>query len=694
MKSVNILQSLEEKKSLFSEIAEQFVSLNWESRLSVLDQYDFVRSRYNFNCRSKKHEYLLKQIIVLQQDDKLFLNTNTASADFYELMMHLEYMDTFYEELGGIIGYQLRVIQLLLNQAADEEKDEVSYSSPESIDLSVDSKQVRKNIYNGIKCLDEIAEMYPMGGAADRLQLFNPDDQKPLPAACLELFGISLLERLVQDVQARESLFFKCFGKNVHTPIALMTSLDKNNHDHIVALLEEKNWFGRPKSSFYLFAQPLVPMFDHLGNWIIEDFLKPMLRPGGHGVIWKLAEKKEIFTRLESIGKKKALIRQINNPIAGIDGGLLAFIGYGHSQDKKFGFASCLRTKGVKEGVNVLKTIHSNPPKKVVSNIEYCDLKHLERVDHIEDERQYPANTNLLFVDLKGIRDATHKYPYPGVLLNFKDVNHKNVARLELTMQNLCDYFLDDVSTSTKDMQTFITVNERKKTISSAKKAYTGESFHETPINSCYDILWNNASLFKECGFTLPELCEKDKILDEGFPFLIRYHPALGPLYPVIKQKLRGGVLSHGSELLLNISDIDVDNLFLNGSLRIQTSCIFGHKENNKHHYSNRTGQCILKNFTVKNKGFGSKIPSENWSLDAQPDETCEILLGENSLFIAENVTVLGRQKIVVPDNTIMVFSQKDDKTFIEKRPKTDQAPFYNYLFDKDYHILLEKNYD
>lgn len=44
-----------------------------------------------------------------------------------------------------------------------------------------------------------------------------------------------------------------------------------------------------------------------------------------------------------------------------------------------------------------------------------------------------------------------------------------------------------------------------------------------------------------------------EEYLEKGPGFIFLYHPALGPLWDVIAQKIRGGALMHGSELVLEV---------------------------------------------------------------------------------------------------------------------------------------------
>lgn len=65
------------------------------------------------------------------------------------------------------------------------------------------------------------------------------------------------------NYKAREFLYFKICGKQCITPVAIMTSAAKNNHEHITSLCERHEWFGRGRSSFQLFEQVL---YENCGN--------------------------------------------------------------------------------------------------------------------------------------------------------------------------------------------------------------------------------------------------------------------------------------------------------------------------------------------------------------------------------------------------------------------------------------------
>ena len=317
---------------------------------------------------------------------------------------------------------------------------------------------MRLNVRAGIEHLGNLGEIYPVGGAGDRLHLVDEKTGEPLPAAELSFLGRTLLEALIRDLQAREYVHYKLCGKQLLTPIAMMTSHEKNNHFHILTICQQHGWFGRPEESFKFFTQPLVPVITIEGHWTMSGPLQLMLKPGGHGVIWKLAKDNGIFEWMWDHHRTKALVRQINNPVAGTDQGLLAFIGKGVLEKKEFGFASCHRVLNTAEGMNVLIQRETKEGVEYrISNIEYTDFAQ-KNIQDIPVETGgkysiYPANTNILFIDLEAIKRVTDICPMPGMLINMKnkvvfiDANGKKkeveAGRLESTMQNIADFIVD-----------------------------------------------------------------------------------------------------------------------------------------------------------------------------------------------------------------------------------------------------------
>ncbi len=586
-------------------------------------------------ARYPKYEGVIRQLIEIGQAERIF-GGSFDEAKFSDLMEKLVAMDRFYREIGGIAGYQKKVLELLRGK---EERIERIYHAPQFIEIGKES-EVGEAIEWGIDAMAEMAEIYPLGGAADRLHLV--ENGVELPAAKLPFARKLLLEHLIRDLEAREELYFEKRGKRIVTPVAMMTSMEKNNHAHVVEICEKANWFGRPRESFRFFTQPLVPAVDGEGNWALLGPMKLLMKPGGHGAIWKLARDEGIFDWFESLGRSKALIRQINNPIAGLDYGLLAFQGIGWKRGMVFGFASCPRLLKAAEGVNV---VVEKEGKIALTNVEYCDFPKfgIEDLPLKEGEpySRFSSNTNILFADLKAIRQAIDACPFPGLLINLKKTSYvteggerkeEPIARLESTMQNIADVFVEEKKEGQKTEKTFVTYNWRHKTISTAKKAYIpGGSLLETPENCFYELLGAHRELLLECGFDLPARRNVEEYLVKGPEFSLLYHPKLGPLYRKIRSKLKGGKLALAAELVLEIADVKIENLGLDGSLLIEG-----------------TGTCRLRNVRIKNRGVNWEQSRPFWKGANQRAEAVKIILKDNSEFVAENVEWTGNQLFVV----------------------------------------------
>lgn len=592
-------------------------------------------------------ENILQQLAEIGQLQRIYSHPAFSENCLDEIVNSLLPINQFYEEMGGIVGYHRKILSLMRKK---EKLTNASFHSPSFIDITEFNEQTLEAIQWGINALPLMAEMIPLGGAADRLHLQDDQTGSELPAAKLIFAGKTLLQRIIEDIQARERLYFQKFGKRIITPIAMMTSYEKKNHTHIEEMLEINDWFGRPKDSIRTFAQPLVPVVNDKGEWLFTDELKLVLKPGGHGVIWKLAIQSGIFSWFQSFGKTKLLIRQINNPIAGLDYGLLAFMGIGVEKNKKFGFASCPRLLKAAEGVNV---VIEKGNSVVLTNVEYCDFDQFGIQDaplkEGEPYSRFSSNTNILFGDISSIHDAVSKCPYPGLILNLKN---GSFGRLESTMQNLADVFEEERRESLQIDRTFITYNHRHKTISTTKKAFiSGGNQNETPERCFYDLLFAARELLGQCEVCLPELRSFSDYLSEGPEFVFLYHPFLGPLYSMIQQKIKRGFLAKGSELNIEIADLSLQNFSLIGSLQIK----------------GLEGKCVLNQIKVENEGVDWQKSNPFWKGNYTRKESFEIELKGRSQFIAEKVTFYGSHRFIVEDGCFLRVTQDGEELVIER---------------------------
>lgn len=680
-------QALRELKvSLFKE-------KSFEARLLILKEFSVVKNFIGTHAElgslilalGSKEQFVLLSLVATGQEAGIFLG-----GDVLCLAKQLLPIEEFYSALGGVIGYHLCCLDLL------EQKDVVrkkgKYHAPKAIDIAKCNKEVRKNVLAGIRHLPEIAEIYPVGGAADRLSLRNEETGAFQIAATLSFASKSLLQRLVEDLKAREFLHWKLLGKRVSVPVVLMSSAEKNGTKHLEELLEERGWFGKKREDFFLFSQPLVPTMTPDGVWQVAGPCQLLLKPGGHGVIWKLAKEVGALQWLREKGRVRALVRQINNVMAGVDYGLLAFLGIGSEGEKDFGFAACPRMEGVSEGVNVVIETEAGFS---LTNIEYCDFKHFQ-----VEEEDLLANTNLLFADLCALEELVEKCPIPGMLVNAKKMqvpdaagvmHEKEILRLESTMQNIADALVEEQMLS----KTFITTNKRRKTISPIKKEFAfGSSMLQTPEQCYLDLLENARDLLENyCGFDVPSLRDSLSFFLNGPPFIFLYHPALGPQYEIIGQKLVGGRLAMGAEVNLEIAEIYAENLDVDGNLEISSPAVLGHfNEDGVTTCSNRMAKCVLKNVRVQNSGIHREASRSFWKDEIIHKQKCEIIIEESGEFYAEDVVLRGNIRIHVPNGVRVIVSMDDGALKVENEALDKSSWMWKYTVSEDgsIHIAIQ----
>lgn len=703
----SLLKNLAKARDLSEKVA--FLNTDRKVKKAVKDPY-FSQV---LEALTLPREYILKQLISLGQSKVIFSSSTRKKLTQEKLEKFLDELweiDLFYQEIGGLAGYHAKILSCL-HSSKEEEKENSLYHPPSFIDISKEETRVRKAILWGIEHLPELCELYPLGGAADRLHLQDPDTKAELPAARLFFSGKTLLEWLIFDVQAREYLYYKLHGKELITPIAMMTSLEKNNYEHILAICEKNRWFGRPKESFRIFLQPLVPTITHLGKWCMKEPLQPLLKPGGHGAIWKLAKDFGILQWFQKRDRRKMLVRQINNPIAGVDYGLLAFTGIGSREDQYFGFASCPRECGSAEGINVLVEKEGQEGfSYTLSNIEYCDFARYGIDDEPREKgdpySRFSSNTNILFADVKAVEKAVEKRPFPGILINLKEVKfrsgkrwkEKKVARLESTMQNIADEFVEARQKKLPEdkrelKKTFITYNLRHKTISTAKKVYLpGKSSLETPERCFYDLFLNAYALLKNCEMEVPALLSFEEYLEKGPSFFFTYHPALGPLYSVIQQKIKGGKIHPQSELICDIAELSLENLDLQGSLLIQAKDATGHRgKDGLLHPSDQGGKCFFRNVRIENIGIDQTKPQIPWKGEPARRESLSIILHGNAEIYAENITLKGNHKFEIFSGEQVRLVEKEGEIHAEKRKISSPSWHWKYEVMKDFRIQLER---
>lgn len=691
------------------------------SLVEMIESWDVVDGGASNSGKVGKRELMAEEIVNLRK-----------------LLKILKELESFYNCIGGIIGYQKTVLELLAESVSGHNinssqhmKDSmkcqfVEIHPPKGLDLSENTEYASQAALWGIEGLPLLGEIYPLGGSADRLGLVDSDTGECLPAAMLPYCGRTLLEGLIRDLQAREFLYFKLYGKQCITPVAIMTSAAKSNHERISSLCQKHNWFGRGRSKFQLFEQPLVPAVSARdGEWLVSEPFMPVCKPGGHGVIWKLAYDKGLFQWFYNHGRKGATVRQVSNVVAATDVTLLALAGIGLHHGKKLGFASCQRSSGATEGINVLieKKEISGKWAYGFSCIEYTEFDKFGLTGASSSKSllaEFPANTNILYVDLHSVEQIASRNDdtsLPGLVLNTKKqieyVDHLGIrhsisgGRLECTMQNIADNFSNTYASrhyAVKEdvLDTFVVYNERRRVTSSAKKKrkHGSKSLPQTPDGSLLDIMRNAYDLLSHCNIKIPEVGDNEQYIESGPPYLILLHPALGPLWEVARQKFHGGSISMGSELQIDVAEFFWRDVQLDGSMIIVAENVMGSMRTNGSgeqilEYGHRCARCKLQNVRVLNKGIdwesGDNI---YWKHEVRRCEALKVLLHGNAEFEATDVTLEGNHVFEVPDGYRLKITSGNPGLSVQLVPieegkKDSGSWFWSYKIEGT-HVQLE----
>ncbi|KAH9535817.1 hypothetical protein CY35_17G073500 [Sphagnum magellanicum] len=673
------------------------------SAQEILEQWRLekeLQSLKDLNKQLQEASNLEERMTIIDRSNKHVHRTiiESITQSLQSLVQMLERMDRFYDSIGGIIGYQVAALELikayeqeqelclsklLLAERTTGQHSRKQFLVPVGPDLAKDKEYAIRAASWGLERLPEMAEIYPLGGAGDRLGLVDPVTGECLPVAMLPYCGRTLLEGLIRDLQAREFLYYKVYGRQHITPVAIMTSAAKKNNERVQALCESHGWFGRGKQSFRLFEQPLVPTVSAAdGRWMVSQPLGLVLKPGGHGVIWKLASDEGVFAWFSGWERKAAIVRQISNPVAGTDVTLLALSGIGRQYNKKFGFASCTRNVGAAEGVNVLteQSRGDGSWEYAISCIEYTEFSKLGITDVPvapgSGEAQFPANTNVLYVDLASVEQiASSKTAatLPGMVMNLKKPtiynDHHGIkhsvrgGRIECTMQNVADQLVTRqpsrlTSESHEDLDTFIVFNERRKVTSSAKRhrKMKDDLLHQTPDGSFLDVTRNGFELLTSCGVQMPKMESNHCYVDSWPPFIVLLHPAMGPLWDITRQKIRGGSMAEGSELVLEVAEFSWLDVELKGSLLVKATNVMGSLRQSEPgsektlDYGVGCARCRLHGVQILNKSVDWTCSSNvYWQHKVQRLEALEIILQDNAEFEAFNVTFEGSHRFEVP---------------------------------------------
>src|SRR5476651_1661912 len=131
-----MMQSLADQLAQCSSVKEKLEVLsNFSPVKSYLEKNSLLASFLGKSL--PEHELVIKAIVAAGQGEKLF---KVFSEDKISLLLQqLSPVEKFYASIGGIVGYQARMLELLAAKASSQyalRAPKSTYHAPEGIDIS------------------------------------------------------------------------------------------------------------------------------------------------------------------------------------------------------------------------------------------------------------------------------------------------------------------------------------------------------------------------------------------------------------------------------------------------------------------------------------------------------------------------------------------------------------------------------
>lgn len=257
VKAVDTELNLRTEVARISRLVNRVLAGNCDrgERLEILLSDPMVMESYRsveHLARSDEERDVLASVAAVGQTH-IFDDSNTDGLE--ASMKVLLQMEEFYDNIGGVLGYQVEALKRVADSQGLEcenedegcEVDEgpdaswTQHHVPQGLDLvNGNADKTSDAVLSGIEAVPHLAEIYPLGGAGDRLGLVDEITGESLPVAMLPYAGRTLLEGMLRDLQAREYLHWQLFGEQHVIPVAVMTSDAKGNAERVQGILEDR----------------------------------------------------------------------------------------------------------------------------------------------------------------------------------------------------------------------------------------------------------------------------------------------------------------------------------------------------------------------------------------------------------------------------------------------------------------------
>ncbi|MDF7826221.1 UTP--glucose-1-phosphate uridylyltransferase [Pontiellaceae bacterium B12227] len=490
---------------------------------------------------------------------------------------------------GGLIGYIHNARKLLAESKTGANPFEgLSPEQPDKVDLTTFTADFEKYEAIGAQKFDKVGVVLVAGGLGERLG-YNGIKVD---------IAVEVLEETTYLKHYADNLLAMQARSESKRPVPFIIMVSQDTGPKTIQSLENNNYFGLQKDKVHILQQELVPAIaDNDGALALKDTYELILKPHGHGDIHMLLHTSGVAAKLAGEGIEYFMfIQDTNGPSFNT---LPAAVGVSVEKDYDFNSLAIRRKAG--EAVGGLARLVGGG-KEFTLNVEYNQLDPLLRATinpegDVADETgfsPFPGNCNTLVIKTASyvkILEASQ-----GIIAEFVNPKYtdetktafKKPTRLETMMQDLPKLFgeSEKVGVTIFDRMWSFSPNKNNVADAAAKVASGGPA--DASATAENDFYAAGRARLEAAGMTVTT-ADEIKIL--GVPFTAGPKVILRPSFAMTldegRGKVSGGSISGESTLIIDGSDISLDQVELSGTSALVVKACEGAKVTVKGKFEN-----------------------------------------------------------------------------------------------------------
>ena len=481
---------------------------------------------------------------------------------------------------GGLMGYISNARKLLAESKAGANPFEgLTPEQPEKVDLTEFTVDFEKYEAIGAKQFDKVGIVLVAGGLGERLGY----NGIKLDIAVEVLESTTYLKHYADNLLAMQA------RSESKRPVPFVIMVSQDTGPKTIQSLEANAYFGLQKEQVHILQQELVPAIsDNDGALALKETYELILKPHGHGDIHMLLHTSGLAAKLAGEGIEHLMfIQDTNGPSFNT---LPAALGVSVENGYDFNSLAINRIPG--EAVGGLAKLVGEG-KEFTLNVEYNQLDPLLRATispegDVAYERGYsmfPGNCNTLLIRVESyvrILEASQ-----GIIAEFVNPKYtddtksafKKPTRLETMMQDLPKLFGESEKVGVTIFSRMWSFSPNKNNVVDAAARIASGGPADSSATAENDFYAAGRARLEVAGMTVEEAGQK-MIL--GVPFILGPKVILRPSFALTLDegcdKVSGGSISGESTLIIDGSDVTLENVQLSGKTALVVKACDGAK--------------------------------------------------------------------------------------------------------------------